>query len=208
MENCCQMVLFINSLDLFKWITAILGFTGFFIALLQYISTQKWKKAEFIACLIKEFEATPSVQRSKLMLDWNVVDIIIGKDEHQLTGQVNKMGDFYIIRFNDDLFYSALRNHMVNQLPVGAFSDDETIIRLTFDDFLDKLGRFNTHLKSGLFSFHEIQSYLDYWISIWADERSAAKSKELLKQIKEYIIAYKFRDVIELAHRFGYTIEA
>jgi hypothetical protein len=205
-EICCYPALVQSPFDLFKWFTAILGFTGFGIALLQYLSARKWKKAEFVALLIKDFEANPSVQRSKLMLDWNIVDIVIGKDEQQLTGQVNKVGEFYIMRFNDDLLFSALRIHIINGHPTEKFCDDETIIRLSLDDFLDRLGRFNTHIENGLITFNEVKSYLDYWIRIWADEKSTVKSKELLNQFKKYIIYYNFIDVIKLADRFGYKI--
>src|ERR1700730_12711986 len=50
----------------------ILGAIGVFITgLWQYTKAQRWKRREFIATQVKQFEADKKIQLAMTMLDWN-----------------------------------------------------------------------------------------------------------------------------------------
>ncbi|HEY6331626.1 MAG TPA: hypothetical protein VI756_20035 [Blastocatellia bacterium] len=59
-----------------KLAVSIPGFGGAIMALLfgllQYRKSERWKRAEFVAKEIKEFESDPLVQNAMLMIDWGV----------------------------------------------------------------------------------------------------------------------------------------
>jgi hypothetical protein len=44
---------------------------GSTVGLYQYVKAQRWKRREFIAAQIKDFEADKKIQLAMTMLDWN-----------------------------------------------------------------------------------------------------------------------------------------
>src|SRR5947209_6418591 len=63
-----------NKLTLAQLVVSILGFGGaiaaFIFAFIQYRRSEQWRRTEFIAKEIKEFESDPVVQNALLMIDW------------------------------------------------------------------------------------------------------------------------------------------
>jgi hypothetical protein len=58
-------------LDDYLKIMALLGASiAFGVGLFQYRRAQRWKRAEFLANEMKEFFATPRVQKALLLIDW------------------------------------------------------------------------------------------------------------------------------------------
>jgi hypothetical protein len=63
-----------EKLTLAQIVVSFFGFIGaisaFSFAIYQYIQSARWKRMEFIAGEIKEFEADPVVQNALMMIDW------------------------------------------------------------------------------------------------------------------------------------------
>jgi hypothetical protein len=63
-----------DRLTLAQLIVSFFGFIGaimaFSLAIMQYKKGERWKRMEFIAREIKEFESDPMVQNALLMIDW------------------------------------------------------------------------------------------------------------------------------------------
>lgn len=64
------------SLELAKLMVSILGFAGTIItiwmAIRQYRRAEQWKRAEFVAKEVKDFENSPMVRNALSMIDWGV----------------------------------------------------------------------------------------------------------------------------------------
>ena len=63
-----------DKLTLAQIVVSFFGFIGaisaFGLAICQYLKSARWKRMEFIASEIKEFEADPFVQNALTMIDW------------------------------------------------------------------------------------------------------------------------------------------
>src|ERR1700759_3857493 len=64
------------NLEIVKIIISILGFGGTITAIVfglrQYKRAEQWKRGEFVAKEIKEFESNPTVRNAMLLIDWGV----------------------------------------------------------------------------------------------------------------------------------------
>jgi hypothetical protein len=174
----------------------IVGIIAFSSGLLQYMKAQKWKRAEFVANLIKEFDSQEEIQNTKLMLDWNRRDLVI----HSIGfPEGRKINDF-----DDNLLLEALKPHT----ETSGFSDDQVAIRDTFDKFLDYLENFDHFIESGLVDTIEFKPYLIYWINLIGDENSGRKPIIVIKAIWKYIDYYGYKGVQMLFSRYGYDIKS
>lgn len=195
LQNCESYCLdyTITLSDVLKISGAIIAFL---VAFSQYKKSQKWKRAEFVYQLFKNFKDDLNVKRAMRMLDWNRIDIPLFENE------IMNKKSFW---FEDDLFYNALQYHLEMDTESG-FSDEETVIRFIMDDFFEKLGMFNSYINKGLISKEDIESYLIYWISIIGDTNNMNKSEKIRKQLWHYIIKYGYDDVVNICKIFGYKI--
>ncbi len=184
-----------------KKLTPIFGFIVPLIALitfiktsLQYSKAQKWKKAEFLAKEIKEFNNDLDVQNAFLMLDWNVIDITTSKSTVEGIEKFN---------FNDEIFEKSLKHHSET-----LFTPEEAVIRLIMDSFLFKLGMFRNYIKSKLITAEDLRPYLIYWVENIGDVNNSRKSKNVRLQLWKYINYYGYESVIELCENYGFNITA
>jgi hypothetical protein len=76
-------------------------------------------------------------------------------------------------------------------------------IRGTFDQFLDRLGRFNQFVKGGLIEADELRPYLHYWIDEIATAFRADQPAARLKQLHHYVREYRITEVLELFQALG-----
>ena len=93
-EEQLRLATFIT--DCIKIVGALIVFG---IGLQRYLKAQKWKRGEFIAAQIKEFEADSKVQLCMAMLDWN---------DRKLCFQSDDCEKPRLIRVSDALLASAL----------------------------------------------------------------------------------------------------
>jgi len=167
--------------DLILKIIPILGIVPFFKVIWEYVRDLKWKKSEFLAKEIKEFQSDENVRIVFQLLDWNIIKIKLKCGEYNI-------GDY-------DLVY-ALQTHDKK----SKFLIQESELRDIFDYFFDRLSTFNIYINNGLISEEELQEYIGYYINILTSKTK--KPKLLLDTFDEYIRFYEFTNVSELIIRF------
>ena len=182
--------------DLVSVVGVLGGLFGIGFGLYQYVQAQKWKRAEFVAKEIREFESQPAVKNTMLIPDWNRQEIELFPD--QLDVDKRKAW------VTDDTLRAALEPH--TQRPEGGYTDSEAAIRVTFDKFLDGLERFEQYIQSGLVDVNDVRPYLDYWVEITGKLEGDRKPLEVKESLWRYIPAYDYRGVQRLFTRFGYDI--
>jgi hypothetical protein len=193
-EYCCDWT--ISSAEILSILGAMIAF---FVALHQYRKAQKWKRKEFMLAYYDKIFNNFNVKRGMVMLDWNRTEIPLQEKE------IANKNSFW---FDDELFRSALRVHFEMSAEEG-FSDQESIIRLVIDEFLEKVGSYYPLIKANLIKKEDIVGINDimYWIDIIGNKNNLSKDSETRKQLWKYIVSYKFHNIINLCNEFGYKIE-
>lgn len=163
--------------------------------LFQYAKSQRWKRAEFLAHEMKEFESKPRVRNVMTMLDWTARKIELFPDRE---------GEQKWETVTDNIVAKALEYH--GSRKPQLYSAVEVAIRDSFDDFLDGLERMDTFLKSGLVSVKDLKPYLKYWIDIIGDPEDKRKSKNARDQIWSYLENYGYQGVRDLIRRYGWLM--
>jgi hypothetical protein len=158
---------------------------AFFAGLAQYARAQRWKRSEWVAQEMRQFFSDPAVRRALLMIDWSGREISFPAEDGEGVSRV---------RVSDTMVADALKHH--SERPEG-FQPDETLIRDTFDRFLDGLERFASFRAAGLVSTEDIKPYLAYWIHHIRSARGLAEDRRLV-QLRSYIEQYGFRGVQQL----------
>lgn len=184
------------TISLAEVLTIAGAIVAFAIAIEQYRKSQKWRRTEFVLTYYETALNDFDAKRGTRMLDWNSVDILL--KEGEIPGKT-------FFNFDDSLLRSALRNH--SEMPdEDGFTDEEAVIRFIMDEFLDKLGLCYPFIKTGLLKKEDVEGYCSYWIDIIANAENTSKDRETRKQLCEYIVIYKFENVINLCRLFGYDI--
>jgi hypothetical protein len=168
-------------------IASIFGFIAVLVTLffgfIQYRRGEKWKRGEFIANAIKEFESNPTVRYALLMIDYGRRKINIF--------QTPNLSDVEGVRITRGIQWRALLPHTLKEdfeeyrdesLKVSSpssqaasqpadtedvediFTPLEAKIRDTYDVFLDYLERFASLIELRLVTAEEFDPYLSYWI--------------------------------------------
>lgn len=191
-------------MDAGNWITIaglVTGVAAFSAGLWQYANAQRWKRAEFVAIQVKEFEANEAVKHAMLLLDWTNLNIPI------LPG-----GGFVFV--TDNMLCESLephRDHLGGHGPVadqpGHFEGHEFAIRDCFDAFLDGLERFDHFIDAGLVTLAGFRPYLDYWINSRltapVDPDESVHTQAFFDVVRRYIEAYQYTGVSRLIERFA-----
>jgi hypothetical protein len=180
-----------------NWIAllgVVAGLIAFVNGLLQYARAQRWKRVEFVAKEVKEFESNPDSKMAMQMLDWNVRSYELFPEKEPEKRKV---------KVDDDILSSALVPHV--DKPFG-FSEAERRIREIFDQFLDALDRFEHFIQSRLVTRKEFRPYLIYWIEMMGDMNNPRKPKKFRRSLWKYIDFYGFSGVQRLFGRYGYNI--
>ena len=176
---------FKNMLLLF---TSFIALGSFIKVIIEYTKAQAWKRAEFLAGVMKEFNSDPNVRLAKTMIDWQARDVELfpeQKDEHRKRVWVN-----------DEVLIQALtpedwKGTSENKL---GYEDSEAKIRDIFDAFFERLATINHYLDTKLITESDLRPYITYWIGLINNSRS----EELLQQIHAFLKRYNYDDVIKL----------
>lgn len=134
--------------ELISLIGVFVGLGAFISGYIQYVKAQKWKRAEFVAKEIKEFEAKPKIKLAMQLLDWNARKYDIGDSDDEKE-----------ILIHDRILGEALRPHNER----SSFNPTEVFIRDVFDAYFDSLERFDHFIESGLVTPEEFRSYLTFY---------------------------------------------
>ena len=170
-----------EKIDLILKLIPLLGFIPFMKAIWEYIKDVKWKKSEFLAKEVKEFQNDENVKMVFQLLDWNKRKVKL------------KCGDYTI---GDYDLINSLQTHNNK----SRFLIQEAELRDIFDEFFDKLSTFNIYIESGLISEEELYLYIGYYVKILSS--TDRKPKLLIKTFDDYIKYYQFTNVSELIERF------
>ncbi len=177
-----------------EWIAifgVVAGLGAFISGLCQYTKAQQWKKAEFVAKEIKEFETEPQINIALQMLDWNSREYILLRESPKKTF------------IEDKDLCRALVPHTTKD---SGFAPDEVMIRDVFDQLLDSFEKFEHFIQSGLVAYKDFKPYLNYWIEIIGNRDSGRKPKEFYTCLWNYIDFYGYNGVQTFVKRFGFNI--
>ncbi len=166
-----------------KTLSALVAMMAFGIGLAQYVRAQQWKRAEFVAHQIRDFENNSLVRRAMKMLDFRAGSIMVEARE---------------IKFDDLILTRALPHEDL----IPLTTPDQADIRLAFCDFFDGLERLNHFVEAGLITPAHLNPYLPYWFNRFTT--SAYKSREFMDSIWTFIDGYEYEGVRELASKFGF----
>lgn len=172
------------------FIASILGLLTFLKAIWEYTKAQKWKKLEFVANQMKEFNNDSDVKKAMQMLDYTNRNIVLDGENIVIT---------------DELLESALFPDLAGKNGNG-FTLQEAQIRDIFDHFFDKLSTINQYISSGLITVEDVRPYLIYWIEILGKDDNERKPNTLITNIWQYWQYFNYADMIMLLKRFGYKI--
>ena len=163
-----------DKVELGQLIVSVFGLVGavaaFSLAVIQYRRAEKWKRIEFIANEIKDFEADPMIKNALTMIDWGTRRVNL------YNTPTPKADDF--VRITREIQWKALLPHTLKKEHVeyqtfdssndGAPSQDygrktftveEAQIRDTYDALLTRLDRFANFIQAGLISSDELGFY-------------------------------------------------
>jgi hypothetical protein len=178
----------IAIVDLIKLIGAV---TVFGLGLYQYVQAQRWKRREFIAAQIKEFEADEDIRLVMTMLDWTDRKLYFPSD----TG-----ADPIEVKVDDGLLCSALLPHEA----AHRYYPNEVMIRDRIDRYLEMLVRLENFVEARLISIAELRPYMSYWIRLISGHMPGWHSPDVFTLLLNYIQRYGFDGAQRLIRQFGY----
>lgn len=174
-----------------EWLKIGGALAVFLIGLWQYAKAQKWKRREFIAAQIKEFEADKDIQLVMTILDWT---------DRKLHFPSASGGENVEVRVDDQLLCSALLPHEA----AGRYYPNEVMIRDRIDRFLEMLVRLDNFVEAHLISVAELRPYVGYWIQLISGNMPGWHTPEVFVLLLNYIQRYGFDGAHRLITRFGY----
>ena len=177
-------------MDYKDWIdlaTKLWAILVFGIGLYQYWIAQKWKKTEFVAQQMKDFDSAPYTSVAFRLIDWE--DWVV-----QVPGEKAKL------TVTDEFLCKALR-----QEDDGEFDDDEAYVRECFDAFWGGIDRFASFVDYGLLTREDLVPYLEYWVRIilGLKEHRTAKVRRAISNHAEHRGFYR---AIKLVSELGRDI--
>lgn len=206
--------------NLLAVIGTIAAFISFTLGLDQYIEGQKWKRAEFVAQEVKEFEQNNTMQNVFKLIDYGERKINLSMDSNLKEDEY-----FFINRYIQyramlpDLVKKKYYPKTINKLDrldrldkenVPGFTKTEANIRDAYDNFFTYLTKFGHYMDTNLININECKPYLDYWIKSLATIGEGYNHED--DRIWQYILFayindYNFLTVIKLFEHFGYNIK-
>jgi hypothetical protein len=182
---------FLDTLDfLLKIIGGAGGLTLFIIGFKRYVKEQTWKKNEFVANEIKDFQNDKMVRNTMYMLDWGKRFIELFPD--------NPVYEQRFVKVTRNTLKLALQPHPIK----GKFSRIEVAIRDNFDVFFGYFEKYNQFIEAGLISKKELEPYLRYWIKTISDDIEP----NVKNTIHHYINEYGYIGVQKLFEEYGKNI--
>ncbi|HEX6648794.1 MAG TPA: hypothetical protein VF075_04630 [Pyrinomonadaceae bacterium] len=206
--------------QLAQFIASTLGVGGaivaFSFAVFQYRRAESWKRTEFIAKEIKDFESDPLIQNALLMIDW-------GSRRINLFLYSNPTHD-QLVKITREVQWKALLPHPIKrQFPdyrtftateeqqeskdnhKKIFTNEEAKIRDTYDALLTRLDRFATFIDSGLISARELKPFIIYWVNA-ITENNHPEDTAWRFTLLAYINFYGYSGVKNLLRSYGKDI--
>ncbi|MGB7923391.1 MAG: hypothetical protein WCF57_09120 [Pyrinomonadaceae bacterium] len=169
----------------------------FWVGLYQYDQGQKWKREEFLASTIKDFNASLKIQNASQMLD--SLRLYQKGRPIKLYPDQQTFKDQYVA-VSKQLIRDALSTEKNKD-----FNPEEIAIRDCFDAFLSFLEKLDHYIESDLVTQKAVLTYINYWIEmLGADQMLERGDKEILFK---YVTEYKFDRVRALLKKYNYDID-
>jgi hypothetical protein len=168
-------------------LTLVAGALAAVVGFRRYSKAQAWKRHEFVAAEIREFESMSLTRNAMLMIDWGTRNVELYPSHPDYNSR------FELV--TRPLLYSALITHDKIGRP---YTVPESAIRDCFDAFFGGLERFEQFMEAGLVSEGEFRPYLAYWIRSICEEASP----ELRRLLNNYVAFYHFDGVASLFRRY------
>jgi hypothetical protein len=163
----------------------IIGAIVFIVGLLQYRAAQKWQRLQFAANEVRTFEAKHSTLCAMVMLDWiqKSVELFPEREEEKLRW----------VTVNDAMLIRAL-----DTVNVDHFTEDETAIRLTMDEFFGDLERFGAYVATGLLQYEDFHPYISYWLAILKTGVGKSDPARFSETAQQFLKVYRYGGVLKL----------
>lgn len=181
-----------------KILAAVGAGTAFLVAIRQYRQGQAWQRSQIVLSLIDSFENNDRIQAACGMIDWDSKTI--------------PMPNGKSLRFRNSMLIGALRVPLMDlqrpegpvdgsDEPDGAFSEEESFIRDSFDSFFDFFDKVYAFRKANLLLADDY-AYFCYWLELVRDIGSYKQSDQIGHAVAEYIEGYRFSGVHKLLDEY------
>ncbi len=215
-----------DKLTFAQLIVSFFGFVGaisaFTFAIIQYRRSEKWKRMEFIANEVKEFEGDPTIRNALQMIDWGARKInlylvsepkepdyrlITRKVQYRalLPHPVKHAHREYQQDWPDSVAVPGEKSNGSVKIEEGKgkteewnFTEDEVVIRDTYDVFLTRLDRLSNFIDAKLINARELRPYILYWIEAITSVTESQKDTAWRLALLSYINFYDYSGVITL----------
>ena len=162
--------------DVIAAASAACAIAVFAFGIWQYRSSENWKRSEFVAAQIKEFNTDKINHAMLLMMDYDPARVELFPDKA-------KADDRYV-----DVKFSMLVKAVGQE---KEFSDAEFQIRIYFEQFLTSLSRFNYFLNSGAIEPQELCADFAYPVELMTGTARDMKLKNTGDDIEPFSIAVR-----------------
>jgi hypothetical protein len=176
--------------ELVAFVTAVVG--GAF-ALWRWTIDQKWRRVQYAQTLIKEFLGKKNTKNAFEIID------TVGNVEFAFDGSTKRKKT---INITDRFLVEALKTFSQKE----RFTDNEVLVRDTFDEFFGDISIFQMHIEAGLIKLNDIRPYLEYWIKELSGNGNVHE-KHVARQVGKYLSYFGYQPVLSLVNRMGYTFE-
>ncbi len=173
-------------------LTLVAGVSAFLAGLFQYHRAQTWKRHEFVAGEIRQFNQDPLSRNAMLMLDW-------GSRRIELFPEMTDPKTRFV-----NVDRPMLRTALMTHDKIGRrYTDVEAAIRDCFDAFFNHLGRFHQFCQASLVKPEQFRPYLQYWLDTIGKEIDP----DVRERLREYLAFYRFEGAQRLLVLFGVDVQ-
>jgi hypothetical protein len=191
----------IDPAKLAPFVGVTAGLVAAVLAGFEYRASNRWRKADSLASLMKAWRENPINQNAMHMLDTLSVE---GRGLRVDFGTAaEKYGAPRYVALEPDTILAALWT--AEERPDPAVIGPERwgtsqLIRETLEFFFNELSHMNRYIKSGLYPSKDIRPYLKWYVGILGGSDRAA-SPAARARIRAYLQSWGFEDVLDLIAR-------
>jgi hypothetical protein len=179
--------------DVIAAASAACAIAVFAFGIWQYRASENWKRSEFVAAQIKEFNSDKVNHAVLLMMDYDPARV-------ELYPEKTNAKDRYV-----DVKFSMLVKAVGQE---KEFSDAEFQIRIFFEHFLTSLSRFNYFLTSGAIEPKELCADFAYPVELMTGTAREMKLKNtgddiapFSKAVHDYLTRWEYTDINEFQQK-------
>jgi hypothetical protein len=179
--------------DVIATLSAACAIAVFLFGILQYRSSENWKRSEFVAAQIKEFNSDKINNAVLLMMDYGPAHVELFPEK------VNPKDRYVDVKFS--MLVKAVGQEK-------EFSDAEFQVRIFFEHFLKSLSRFNYFLTSGAIEPQELCADFAYPVELMTGTAREMKLKNtgddiapFSKAVHDYLTRWQYTDINEFQEK-------